>query len=130
MEGSGKQDLAMSRERGMTTLGFMILVVFIGLFAFAAIQLTPAYLNYIKVAGVLDGVHEEFDGQAPTAAAIRRSISRRFEVESVTVITERDIKVTQVDGGFLLEAKYDHPTPFLANLYFMVRFDKEVKIRR
>ncbi len=130
MKGSAKRNLTMSRERGMTTLGLMILVVFIGLFAFAAIQLTPPYLNYIKVAGVLDGVYDEFDGQAPTAAAIRRSVSRRFEVESVSVVTERDIKVTQTDGGFLLEAKYDHTTPFIANLYFTIRFDKEVKVRR
>lgn len=130
MKRSVKQDMTMSRQRGMTTLGLMILVVFIGLFAFAAIQLTPAYLNYIKVAGVLDGVHEEFDGQGPTAAAIRRSISRRFEVESVSAITERDIKVTQTDGGFLLTAQYDHTTPFIANLSFMVHFDKEVMIRR
>lgn len=130
MKGSAEHKLTMSRQRGMTTLGLMILIVFIGLFAFAAIQLTPAYLNYIKVAGVLDGVHEEFDGQGPTAANIRRSISRRFEVESVSVITERDIKVTQTDGGFMVSAKYDHTTPFIANLHFMVRFDKEVMVRR
>ena len=52
-----------SRETGMTTLGFLILVVFLGLFAFAAIRLTPVYLNYLKVVGVLDGVQQEFDGQ-------------------------------------------------------------------
>jgi len=114
----------------MTTLGFLILVVFVGLFAFAAIRLAPVYLNYIKVAGVLDGVYEEFDSQAPTRGALRTSISRRFDVESVSVITHRDIKVTQDSGGFLVEAHYDHTTPFIANVYFTVRFDKAVKIRR
>ena len=34
-----------ARQRGMTTLGFLILVVFIGLFAFAALRLAPVYLN-------------------------------------------------------------------------------------
>jgi hypothetical protein len=118
------------RERGMTTLGFLILVVFLGLFAFAAIRLAPVYLNYIKVAGVLDGVYDEFDSQNPSRGAILTSINRRFEVESVGVITDRDVKVTADSGGFLIEARYDHTTPFIGNLYFTVRFDKQVLVRR
>ena len=118
------------RQSGMTTLGFMILIVFVGLFAFAAIRLTPVYLNYLKVSGVVDGVYKEFDSQNPTRSSILTSINRRFQVESVSVITDRDLKVTQEDGGFLIEAKYDHTTPFIANVYFTVRFDKSVLIRR
>lgn len=130
MNGSAIRKLNPSREHGMTTLGFMILVAFLGLFAFAAIRLTPVYLNYIKVAGVLDGVYDEFDSQNPSRGAIRTSINRRFEVESVSVITDREIKVTADSSGFLIQAQYDHTTPFLGNLFFTVRFDKEVLVRR
>jgi len=119
-----------ARQKGMTTLGFLILAAFIGLFAFAAIRLAPVYLNYLKVAGVLNGVHDEFDSQNPTRAAIRTSINRRFEIESVSVISDRDIKVTADNAGFLIEAHYDHTTPYIGNLYFTVRFDKKVLVRR
>jgi len=118
------------REKGMTTLGLLILVVFIGLFAFAAMRLTPVYLNNLKVSGVLEGVYKEFDSQNATRSAIRTSISRRFDVESVSVITARDIEVTAQDGGFLVAAQYDHTTPFISNIYFTVRFDKSAMIRR
>ena len=118
------------REAGMTAVGVMVLVVFVGLFAFAAIRLTPVYLNYMKVAGVIDGVFKEFDSQNPTSAAIRTSISRRFDVESVSVITYRDIKVTPDSGGFLVEANYDHTTPFIGNVNFTVSFQKNVLVRR
>ena len=118
------------REAGMTAIGMIVLAVFVGLFAFAAIRLTPVYLNYMKVAGVIDGVFKEFDSQNPTRAAIRTSISRRFDVESVTVITYRDIKVTADSGGFLVEADYDHTTPFIGNVSFTVSFQKEVLVRR
>lgn len=118
------------RQAGMTTLGFLILAVFIGLFAFAFIRLTPVYLNYMKVAGVLDGVYQEFDSQNPTLGAIRTSISRRFAVESVSEITARDIKVTPDSGGFLVQAVYDHTAPFIGNVSFTVHFDKEVLVRK
>lgn len=126
----GMRNRIARRERGMTTLGLLILIIFVGLFAFAGIRLTPVYLNYLKVAGVVDGVYKEFDSQNPTRSAIRTSISRRFDVESVSVITARDIDVTQQDGGFLIVAKYDHTTPFISNVYFTVRFDKSELVRR
>lgn len=117
-------------DAGMTTVGFLILVVFVGLFAFAAIRLTPVYLNYIKVAGVLDGVYEEFDSQNPSRADIRNSVTRRFDVESVSVISHRDVKITGENSGFRVSASYDHTTPFIGNVFFTVRFDKQVVVRR
>jgi hypothetical protein len=119
-----------SRQAGMTTLGLLILVIFVGLFAFAGIRLIPVYLNYMKVSGVLNGVEEEFDGQNPSRAAIRTSITRRFDVESVSEISAKDIIVTADGNGFLVQVKYDHTTPFIANVYFTVRFDKSVQVRR
>ncbi len=118
------------RQAGMTTIGFLILVVFIGLFAFACIRLTPVYLNYMKVAGVLEGVHKEFDGRGAALGTLRESISRRFSVESVSNVTARDIKVTPNGGGYLVEAVYDHSTPFIGNISFTVHFDKKVQVRR
>lgn len=119
-----------AKQRGITAIGFIFLVVFIGLFVFAGLRLTPVYLNYMKVVGVLDGVLTEFDGQNPSRAAIRTSIGRRFDVESVSEITARDIKVTSEAGGFTVEAVYAHSTPFIANVSFTVDFDKKVTIRR
>ena len=117
-------------ESGMTTLGLLILVAFVGLFAFAAIRLTPVYLNYMKVVGVVDGVQDEFDGQNPSRAAIRSSIGRRFDIESVSEITARDVEVQAVDGGFEVIAKYDHTAPFIANVSFTVHFNKKALVRR
>jgi hypothetical protein len=118
------------RQAGATTIGFIIIAAFAGLFVFAALRLTPVYLNYMKIVGVVDGVRQEFDGQRPTSAVIRRSISRRFDVDSVSVITYRDVTITSVDGGFEVSAVYDHTTPFISNISFTVHFDKTVLVRR
>ena len=118
------------QQAGMTTLGLIILVMFVGLFAFAGIRLTPVYLNYMKVVGVVDGVGEDFDGKGATRAAIRLSISRRFDIESVDVITAKDVKVSAVDGGFEVVASYPHKSPFISNISFVVDFDKRTLIRR
>ena len=81
-------------------------------------------------AGVVGGVHDEFDGANATRAMIRSSISRRFDIESVGEITARDVKVTKVDGGYEVAATYSHKAPFVANVSFIVDFDKRVLVRR
>jgi len=118
------------RQSGMTTLGLVILVSFISIFAFAGLRLTPVYLNYMKVAGVVAGVHDEFDGANATRAMIRSSVSRRFDIESVSEISARDVKVTKVDGGYEVAATYSHKAPFIANVSFIIDFDKRVLVRR
>ncbi len=118
------------RQAGMTTLGLIILVTFVGIFAFAGIRLTPVYLNYMKVAGVVSGVHTEFEGQNATRASIRSSVARRFDIESVGIITARDVKVTKVDGGYEVAATYSHKAPFIGNISFVVDFDKRALVRR
>jgi len=118
------------RQGGMTTLGLIILVSFLGIFAFAGIRLTPVYLNYFKVTGVVTGVYKEFDGNNATSSAVRMSIARRFDIESVDQITARDVKVTKVDGGLEVVAAYSHKAPFIANINFLVDFEKRVLIRR
>jgi hypothetical protein len=118
------------RQAGITTLGMLIIAGFVGIFSFGVLRLTPVYLNYMKVAGVLSGVHDEFDGQSPSRSAIRISIQRRFDVESVSEITARDIVVKPEDNGFLVQAVYDHKAPFISNINFLVSFDRSVHVRR
>ncbi len=117
-------------QRGMTTLGLIILVAFVGLFVFAGIRLAPIYLEHMKINSVLEGVKAEFDGQNATRQDINRSLTRRFEVESVNVISEKDLKIRKVADGYVIEAVYENRTPFVANVSFAVSFSKTVEIYR
>ncbi|MGI9223752.1 MAG: DUF4845 domain-containing protein [Woeseiaceae bacterium] len=118
------------RQAGMTTLGLLILVVFIGMFAFAAIRLTPVYLNYLKIVGVVNGVVEEFDTNNPSRSEIVSSISRRFDIESVSELRAKDVQVKPVGNGFEVVATYSHRAPFVANISFVVDFNKSVVVRK
>ena len=118
MKGTTAIRTSRKHQAGMTTIGLVILVVFVGIFGFAFLRLTPIYLNYMKIVGMLDGV------------LMKRSIRRRFDVESVGVITARDVTVTAVEGGYSVSAVYDHTAPFIYNISFTVHFDKNVVVRR
>jgi hypothetical protein len=118
------------RQAGMTTLGIAILVGFVGIFVFAGMRLMPIYLNYMKVSSVVSGVQKEFDGTNATRTSIRNSISSRFDIESVGEIAAKDVKVMKVGGGHEVTATYSHKAPFIANISFVVDFEKRVLVRR
>lgn len=120
----------MHRQTGMTTLGMLILVAFVGLFVFAGIRLVPVYLEHMKIESVLNGVQQEFDGQNPTIQNIRQYMQKRFDIESVSVIAASEVKVAREDNGYVVSASYSNTTPFIANVSFSVSFDKQVLVRR
>jgi hypothetical protein len=118
------------RQHGMTTLGLVILVAFVGIFAFAGIRLVPVYLNHMKVASIVSGVVQEFDGAGATSGMIRRSIANRFDIEMVSQIRASDVTVTKVATGYEVAAVYSHKAPFIANISFVVDFDERGLVRR
>jgi hypothetical protein len=116
-------------ERGVTFLGWVILLLPVAMVLYAGIRLTPAYLEYMKIARTLDQVRDELKGDQPDAAMIRNTIERRFDVEDVTVMTVRDtdkLKVTKEGSGYKVEAVYQAVAPYVSNVSLVVNFDKTV----
>ncbi len=118
------------QQRGMTALGMIILVAFVGLFVFAALRLIPIYLEHMKIQSVLDGVEKEFNGDNPSRQAIEQYIGKRFDVESVRIIDVKDVDIKRDADSYVVGVTYENKAPFIANVSFAVDFDKKVVIRR
>lgn len=118
-------------ERGVTFLGWVIILVPIAVVFYAGIRLTPVYLEYMKIARTLDQVAGELKGDQADAQTIRSAIERRFDIEDVTVMTVRDadkLKITKEGTGYKVEAKYQATAPYFSNVSLLVEFDKIVQI--
>ncbi|MEN0043224.1 MAG: DUF4845 domain-containing protein [Pseudomonadota bacterium] len=120
----------LTRQAGMTTLGLLILLVFIGIFLYAGVRLVPVYLEDLKIAGTFKSLEQEFSGGANSKAAIQRSIGKRFDVESVNVIASKDIKIRKTGRGYDVSIDYTNKQPFLFNIYFAVDFSHQVSLER
>jgi Tfp pilus assembly protein PilE len=117
-------------EQGVTLIGFLIMAVFLGLFALAAIKLLPVYLEYGKVTSTLEKAKAEFDGKSPTTEEIYRSIERRFDIEDVRRINFRDIKIKREPRSYSVQAAYEARVYYIGNIYLLAVFDFTVNIDR
>jgi hypothetical protein len=118
------------RQRGVTAIGWLFLLTPLALVGYAAIRLTPVYLNYMKVARTLDQTATEFrSDQSATAQALRNSLEKRLDVESVDYPKVTDIIVKRDGRAWTLQATYEDVAPLFANISLLVNFDRKVEVR-
>src|SRR5687767_4757103 len=117
------------RQRGMTMLGILVVVVVVGGWVYAGIRLLPKYLEYMRVASTLEKVRDEYDSNpGSTEFMLRKAVERHFDIEMVEVITATDIEITKDGGQFNMRAYYDDVVPLAGNVSFLVEFDKSVVV--
>jgi hypothetical protein len=116
-----------TKQRGLTAIGWLIMLIPLAIVFYTGIRLAPVYLNYMKLARSLDQTASENKAE-DNLATIRNSLSKHFEIESLDYPDIKDIKITRDGKGWNLEASYDDQAPLFANLAILVVFDKKVRI--
>ncbi|MEM7763257.1 MAG: DUF4845 domain-containing protein [Pseudomonadota bacterium] len=117
-----------TRQRGMTTAGLIIMITFVGLFVYAGLRLTPAYLENYKVKNTIAAIEEEFSGTNAARREIIQAIEKRWNIESINVISWKDVKVVKAANGWDVQANYVNTVPFIANIDFALTFRNEVLV--
>ena len=117
-------------QRGMTTIGMILTAGVAGLIVFAGLRLVPVYLEYISVEGVLKSVHAEYNGTNATVQEIRSAISKGVDMNRIEAVKATDFKVSKAGKGYLVAISYSHKVPYIANVSFVVDFEKSVEIVR
>ena len=117
------------RQRGMTFIGLMCILVLAGFVGYAGVRLVPVYLNYMKLARTMESAATEFKGETGSLDGVRKSLDRHWAIEDITGVEQKDIEITKDDGGLQLHVAYDDAVPYIANVSLSVHFDKTVKVQ-
>ena len=117
------------QQRGVTAIGWVILLIPIAIICYAGIRVSTIYLNYMKVVHSLDQVSTELSNEGQTADGIRRAIDKHFQIESIDFPDPKDVKITRDNDTWKIEANYDDQTPLFSNIAILITFDKIVKLK-
>ena len=116
-------------QRGITAIGWLILMLPFAIVFYAGIRVSPLYLNYMKVTHSLEAVAAEVSNDGQTVDGIRNQIGRHFQVESIDFPDIKDLKIKRDNGHWTIEANYDDQSPLFANIAILITFDKIVKLK-
>jgi hypothetical protein len=116
-------------QAGITALGFLVLATLVGVVGLGVIKIVPIYIKNMRMNTILDGVQHDLNGQNPNPMSIRVELAKRFAVEDINMDIEA-LKITQSKNGYTLRVNYETREPYIADVYLLVIYDKQVEIRR
>jgi hypothetical protein len=119
------------RQRGVTFIGWLFLLIPVGILGYVVIRLVPIYLNYMRVAQCVAQTATEFktdEATSLTVQSIRSTLSKHFDIDSITFPDVKDVTIVRDGSGWSIEAKYEDAAPLFAGISVVVDFDKVGKI--
>lgn len=117
-----------SGQRGITFIGFVLLMVFIGFFALLALKLIPVYLDHYKVVSVLKSLENDKDLPSRSRDEILRTFEKRWDIDMIDSVTKDDVTITKDMRRIKVQIAYDVTKPILGNVDALVHFDDSIEV--
>ena len=117
-------------SRGITLLGFLIMLCVAGFFAYIVMKLVPVYVEYFGVVKSMEQVSNEPGAAQKSVEEIRRDLNVKFDLQYVDEkdIPPQAIQVKREATGPTLRIAYEKRVPFMYNIDLVASFDKTVNL--
>ncbi len=121
----------MKAQRGLSIVGFLIVLIVLGFFGFLAMKISPMYFQH----GQLTGAFEKARKNAEADPAFRGTVSKEAfwkDVEASLVVEGVDTLYTKdnlkIDGR-KISYIYEREAPVVSNLYAVGKFKIEFELQ-
>ena len=122
------QTMNIHKQRGMTLIGFVIVLSFVIFISFIGMKIAPIYMEYYSVVSAMNGVASERGSANLSPFDIRVKVLNRLYVSySADNVKEQHIKLFR-NNGVNLRIAYEVRKPVIGNLDVIAKFDKTVRL--
>ena len=117
-------------ERGMSLLGFVIVLAVVGFFAYVAMRLFPMYSEYYSVRSAMKGLANEPGIATQDPARIQDLFFRRLYISYSENVKKEHVKLRRVDNGWEMNVEYEVRRPLVGNLDVVGKFNSVQMLTR
>ena len=118
-----------SRQKGITFIGWLILLVPVAIVGYAGIRLAPMYLNYMKVSKAITQSAEGHSGEGQlNVESVRRELINHFNIDSISFPSPDAVEVVREGDNWVIRTNYEDEAPLFAGISLVVKFDKRKTI--
>jgi hypothetical protein len=111
----------LSRQRGLSVLGFLFVAAVVLSVALLAFRMIPAYIEYFTIQKALDGALA--DSNDLSVASIRRAMDRRLSADYADAISAKDVDVTKTGNTITASVSWEKRLPVVKNVSILLEFD-------
>ncbi|MGA9333616.1 MAG: DUF4845 domain-containing protein [Rudaea sp.] len=119
-------------QKGITMIGFAMMLCIVGFFGYTAMRLIPAYTEYYGVVKSMKALQETPNVESMSIEQIRNKLDIIFDVQYVNT---NDVPLSSAtlitsNGQRSLQVAYDLDIPFMYNVDLLLHFEKTMDLTR
>jgi len=123
-------EMNIRNRKGLTLIGFLVVLVVVLFFAYAGMRVIPMYLEYQALISAMDKLKNDPAAKTMPAWRIKESISRSLWVSySSNNITKDHMRISKKSDGINVRVAYEVREDFLGNIDIIASFDRTVVLR-
>lgn len=112
----------MKYQRGMTTIGWVVVLALVLSYVFIGIKVVPAYIEFFSVKKILATMAKDPGFGSMSAGELRKSFERRVAIDYVSAVTSQDLDITKEDGENVVSVEYSQKIPLVHNISVLLDF--------
>jgi len=123
-------EMNIRQSKGLTLIGFVIVLAVVLFFAYAAMRVIPMYLEYHALINAMDKLQSDPMAKTMPAYKIKDSIQRSLWVSYASNNIKNDhIRISKKTNGVNVRVAYEVREDFLGNIDLVASFDRTVVLR-
>jgi len=116
------------KQRGMTGLGWMMVIFLICFFSFVGIKLFPVYMENYSVKSIVKDLKQEPNFAKKSSGEVRNMINKRLIINSIRDLKKEHITIKKFAGVLSVKIEYEVRKPLFGNLDVVMSFKDEFEL--
>jgi hypothetical protein len=123
-----RMPISPKRQQGLTFISLVFILGLIAFFVLLGLKIGPIYLDHSKVASALAEIEKTAQIEDQSEAQIRNSLSKRFNINYVSDVTQDDITITKHGNYLKVVIEYEVVRKIAGNLSVLVEFNDVIEV--
>jgi len=121
----------MQKQRGMTLIGWVLVIALIGFFATLAIRLVPMYQEYYGLIKVMESMRTELKQNNLSKNQVELLLYKKFDTGYIKSVKKENMEILRgKNSAYITKIIIDYEVrkPFIAHIDLIGHFQKEVDV--
>lgn len=113
----------LAKQRGITLVSFVIVLIVIGFFVYMGMVLGPSYSEYYGVVKAMKSLAAQSNAENADLNRLQIDLQKYFDVGYVESVQGTDLKLIRNKDTNDIDLNYEVRKPFIYNIDFVIKFD-------